>query len=46
MDAFKKLMEERGQKAGPRWLKTPDAVKRISAKLVMHAERLAKLKKR
>jgi hypothetical protein len=45
MDAFKKRMEERGQKAGPRWLKTPDAVKRISDKLVGHTERLAKLKK-
>lgn len=45
MEAFKKLMEERGHKSGPKWLKTPDAVKRISAKLVTHAERLAKLKK-
>jgi hypothetical protein len=45
MDAFKKLMEERGHKAGPRWLKTLDAVKQISAKLVTHTERLAKLKK-
>ncbi|QDU98601.1 hypothetical protein [Lignipirellula cremea] len=45
MDAFRKIMEERGRKAGPKWLKTPDAVKRISAKLVTHTERLAKLKK-
>jgi hypothetical protein len=45
VDAFKKLMVERGHKAGPKWLKTPDAVKRISAKLVMHTERLTKLKK-
>jgi hypothetical protein len=45
MEAFKKLMEDRGHKSGPKWLKTPDGVKLISAKLVTHAERLSKPKK-
>lgn len=45
MDAFRKLLVQRGHKAGPKWLKTPDAVNRISAKLITHTERLTKLKK-
>jgi hypothetical protein len=45
MREFKILMEMSGHKAGQYWMTTPDAVKRLSAKLVGHAERLAKLKK-
>ncbi len=45
MSEFRELMEVSAHKAGQYWMTTPDAVKRLSAKLVGHAERLAKLKK-
>jgi len=45
MSEFRELMEVSGHKAGQYWMTTPDAVKRLSNKLVGHTERLAKLKK-
>lgn len=45
MSEFRELMELTGHKAGQYWMTTADAVKRLSAKLVGHAERLAKFKK-
>lgn len=44
LDWLRSLMKQDGLSCGPRWLSTPEAVKRVSEKLKCNGKRLSKLK--